>query len=239
MEGMGSQFLTIIRAIIFCEFHGLAFVYTKPDWSSVYSKNEADIINNTINIESLFRINDGSAHIISHAITYPFVDSNIDICLQSNSMHKIKQIMKRYNPFSEGFHVVLHVRRPSTNTNIDIPEFVGDVKNIVDFSNDQTERYTSDRYFLEHITNIRKTHPGAIIHVISDGNPDIFNSFESAGVILHINNSVIDAFMMMVHADILVTSRSTFSYTAAHFNENKVIYLKCWHSPSSNWIRTS
>ena len=51
-EGIGSQYLTIIRCIIYCEYTNKKFMLTKPTWEKVYSKTEADKINKMMNIDS-------------------------------------------------------------------------------------------------------------------------------------------------------------------------------------------
>ena len=55
-------------------------------------------------------------------------------------------------------------------------------------------------------------------------------------IILHLNESVEDTFTAMVLADILVTSRSSFSYTAAILSEGIVYYMPFWHPPLPGWI---
>jgi FkbM family methyltransferase len=239
-EGIGSQYLTIIRAILFSEIHGYEYVYTEPDWKLVYSKEEASAINNMMNIASGYRIADKNTEILDRSTTYKFVDGNMDACANSPTMDNVKRLFfsNTVNPFKSGFHAVIHIRRPSVNVNIDLPEFYGnlDVKSLTDFSHDLTERYTADGYFLNQIKDIRERHPDAIIHIVSDGKPEFFEKFRMDGVILHINEPVVDTFMMMVYADILVTSKSTFSYIAAMFNKNEVRYLQCFHPPASHWI---
>ena len=239
-EGIGSQYLTIIRAILFSEMHGYEYVYTEPDWKLVYSAEEASAINKIMNLTSGYRKADENTQILDRGITYQFVDGNMDVCAKSPSMDKIKQLFfsNAVNPFDSGFHAVLHIRRPSMNKNIDLPEFYNNVnvKDMTDFSKDQTERYNSDGYFLDHIKDIRSRHPEAVIHVVSDGKPEVFGNFKMDGVVLHINEPVFDTFMMMVYANILVTSKSTFSYTAAMFNKNEVRYTRCCHTPESHWL---
>lgn len=39
----------------------------------------------------------------------------------------------------------------------------------------------------------------------------------------------------MATANILLTSKSSFSYAAAMLNENIVYYLPFWHKPSEKW----
>ncbi|NBX49283.1 hypothetical protein EBT25_04925 [bacterium] len=194
-----------------------------------------------MNLAGGYRKADKNTPILDRGTIYQFVDGNMDACAKSPSMDKIKQLFfsNAVNPFDSGFHAVIHIRRPSMNKNIDLPEFYhknANVKDMTDFSEDHGERFSSDGYFLKHIKDIRYHHPDAVIHVVSDGRPDIFGNFKMDGVVLHINEPVVDTFMMMVYADILVTSKSTFSYTAAMFNKNEVRYTQCCHTPESHWL---
>jgi hypothetical protein len=240
-EGIGSQFLIIIRAILYTEIHGGHFAYTEPSWSNVYSKEEASAVNNMINIKDNYPDAVPYSIVIDRPLTYSFVDSHTDMCYNSPSMGKIKKLFfeKNSTPFGDGFHVVVHIRRPSSNPNIDIPSMNtcgGEVKHLDDFSVDQTDRFTSDGYFLKIIESIRKTHPSATFHICSDGHPELFKNFIADDTVFHINEPVVPTFQMMVFSNILITSKSTFSYTAALFNPNEVRYTRCWHTPVTHWI---
>jgi hypothetical protein len=239
-DGVGSQFLTIIRAIIYSEMHGMNFVYTEPTWENIYSKEEASDLNKMLNIKGNYPDADPSTEIINRQDTYYFIDSNIDVCQQSPSMQRIKKLFFENNSssFCDGFHVVIHIRRPSKNPNLDIPmtnTCGGEVKHITDFTIDQTDRFTSDGHFLNIIDSIRKKHSNAVFHICSDGRTELFANFVADDTILHINEPVTQTFRMMVFANILVTSKSTFSYTAALFNPNEIVYTRCWHSPETHW----
>ena len=260
-DGVGSQFLTIIRAIIYSEMDGLKFVYTEPTWENIYSKEEASEVNKMMNIKGNYPDADpskvtvtkdtavldslasaDSEHVVvmNRRMTYDFIDSNIDVCQQSPSMQRIKKLFFENNssPFGDGFHVVIHIRRPSRNPNLDIPitnTCGGEVKHITDFTIDQTDRFTSDGYFLEIIDSIRKKHSNAVFHICSDGRTELYDTFIADDTILHINEPVTHTFRMMVFANILVTSKSAFSYTAALFNPNEIVYTRCWHPPESHW----
>ena len=60
--------------------------------------------------------------------------------------------------------------------------------------------------------------------------------FESQDVILYLNTDIESSFQGMVSANILVTSRSSFSYMAALLNDGEVWYQPFWHPPLKNWI---
>ena len=48
--------------------------------------------------------------------------------------------------------------------------------------------------------------------------------------------AVIDTFIGLVAADILITSRSSFSYSAAIISDGEIYYQQFWHPPGDKWI---
>jgi len=49
------------------------------------------------------------------------------------------------------------------------------------------------------------------------------------------NNAIID-WVHLTEADVLITGKSAYSYTAAMFNTRKIIFLPFWHPPLSGWL---
>ena len=75
-----------------------------------------------------------------------------------------------------------------------------------------------------------------VFHIYSQGDEeDLWDAFKEDDIVLHINESVEDTFTSMVLADVLVTSRSSFSYTAALLSEGEVYYIPFWHPPLPHW----
>ena len=66
---------------------------------------------------------------------------------------------------------------------------------------------------------------------------EMFKSVEGLNVSVEYCADFLETFIEMVNSDILIISRSAFSYLAALFNENLVIYpSNHGHSPLTNWI---
>jgi hypothetical protein len=55
-------------------------------------------------------------------------------------------------------------------------------------------------------------------------------------MLFYIDEDLKDTFTALVGSDILVTSRSSFSYIAAILNDGEIYYLPFWHKPKKNWI---
>lgn len=86
---------------------------------------------------------------------------------------------------------------------------------------------TPDEYFLERIQKIREEYPGPKeFHVYSQGSIDGFVKYEAEDIKLHLNEDIRDSFLGLVSADILVTSNSAFSYSAAILTDGIVYCIK-------------
>ena len=242
-DGFGSQFQTIICAALFAEIHGHEFVYSRPHLTHLYNQEEVEEIERIINFEGKFRTADGTEQKIDIGRSYAFVEENIDHVIVSQPMQKIRSYFRenKLNPFEPGtFNAAIHIRRPSIKPTIDVPIQNGSwgaTKNITNFDSDQTDRFTRNGHFLDVINSIRKLHPGAKFHIFSDGAPELFECFKAADTSLYLSSSLMDTYTAMVLADILVTSKSSFSYTAALLREGQVYYTPFWHRPASKWIK--
>lgn len=242
-DGFGAQFQTILCAALYAHAYGCEFVYSRPRLSHLYSEEEVEEFNKLINFEGNFRSAEGTEPTVDIGASYTFVEGNIDAILEGEMMAKIRKIFKenKTNPFEKGtFNVAVHIRRPSTRPTIDVMAQNGgwgETKNIRNFDIDQTDRFSRNSHFLTVIQDIRSKHPGAIFHIFSDGDPELFESFKAPDTVLHISTSIPDTWTRMVFADILVTSKSSFSYTAALLSENTVYYTPFWHKPASKWIK--
>ena len=256
-DGFGAQYQHIIATIIYAEVYSSEYIYSKPDFKTVYQDDEKHIENiMNLNTENSFRnilsltqeeINNTK---FPHQNPIDVFQPNIDLLLKSNSMKKIKHLysIQNKNNYSDSFtNVAIHIRRPSLHPNIDIPSHLDghDVKhmNIYQLPN-VSERFTSYDYFIEIIKEIKSNHSLTSysagkplkFHIFSEGNSNDFDIFKDDSVELRLNENIKDTFTNLVYADILVTSASSFSYTAALLSDG-IIYAKhFWHTNPSHWI---
>lgn len=129
----------------------------------------------------------------------------------------------------ENFNVAIHVRR-------------GDI--LADPQNENLKlRYLSNDYFERVLTNVLqivKTEKPIHIYFFSQGKPEDypeFNKFPN----LHwcMDMRATDSFLHMVYADLLITSKSSFSYKPALLNRGiKVCPKDFWHGypEAEDWI---
>jgi hypothetical protein len=227
-DGFGAQFQTLIYTVIYAELTNKKFVYTPfKDMEHNYNKDPHFIEKKErlINFKDNFEINNCQASAQQVGEMIRFFEVNITKCINSLALKKIKNIFRAnkniINHFNNNnFNIAIHIRRHNQHdsriegTNI------------------------SDSLYLEIINKLRKIYSekNPFFHLYSQGNVENFKSFISSDVFLHLNESIEDVFISMVLADILVTSASSFSYTAGILSEGIIYYIPFWHSPLPNWI---
>ena len=71
------------------------------------------------------------------------------------------------------------------------------------------------------------------VHIFSQGKPSDYSEYKD--VTLHLDEPLMDTFLMMVMANVLVISGSSFSYAAALLSDGEIHYTRFWHSPLPHW----
>lgn len=59
---------------------------------------------------------------------------------------------------------------------------------------------------------------------------------EDRNIELHLDDPMLEAWLSLAGAEILVTSHSSFSYSAALYNEGLTVYSDFRHPPLPSWI---
>jgi hypothetical protein len=173
---------------------------------------------------------------------FNYVERNIDMCMKSESMARIKRRFwenKNRAAIYAGFlthidgeytlHLAAHIRRPNCD----------------DTRPNSGEEYT-DKYYIKSLLTIRdkyaKSRPTdrIMIHIYSQGSADKFanfigNDIIGKDIVLHLNDTIEQTYLGMAAADILITSASSFSYSAAFFSDGDIYYTEFWHKPCSWW----
>lgn len=227
VDGFGSQFQNIIAAALYAELTGKPFVYSPFQAMEHNYDNDPDFLakkEDFINFIGNFELNDGS-YGANNAISYkPIIDTYPELCAQSATLAKVKRLFranKNADYFkNERFNIAIHLRRPNQQDNR------------IEGTN------TPDQLFLDTINALRTCYRDKkpFFHIYSQGNTAQFQAFAADDIVLHLNESVEDTFQAFVFADVLVTSASSLSYTAALLSESPVYYIPFWHSPLPRWI---
>lgn len=227
-DGFGAQFQTIIYSVIYAESKDLEFVYTpfkKMEHNYDQSPNFLPEKERLINFIDNFAINKGKSLICDAGILIHWFEHNLISCANSPALRKVKEIFRanknRNHYFNdENFNIAIHIRRHNPHDNringTDTPDYI----------------------FLNIINKLRIVYAAKkpLFHIYSQGNNENFKKFNAPDLILHLNESVEDTFIPLVLADVLVTSRSSFSYVAAILSEGTVYYMPFWHPPLPGWL---
>lgn len=74
------------------------------------------------------------------------------------------------------------------------------------------------------------------ISLHSVGVPDDFAHFSKVGVKVFLNGDALWTMRQLIEADVLIMSKSSFSYVAALISDGLKLYEPFWHSPLTGWI---
>jgi hypothetical protein len=178
-------------------------------------KDNITNINNTMNIE-----------LINYSYIQNYIETNIDSICESEHMNFIKECFwknKNRNFFNNNkLNVAVQIRRENSH----------------DYGLAGERATTPNNYYLNIMNSIKQKYNNKeiVFHIYSQGNIIDFQELENNDVIFYLNQNIIDTFIGMVSADILVISPSSFSYIAALISDGEIYYKPFWHNPRKNWI---
>ena len=101
-------------------------------------------------------------------------------------------------------------------------------------------RYLYNSYYTNIINMIKKyksTYKLNITILSEKKSYESLDCFSEYNILL--NKNLTECWEMMYKADILVISKSSFSYVPAIYNKNIVIYTLFWHKKLENWLDSS
>jgi hypothetical protein len=247
-DGFGAQYQKIIGVIALSKKYDCEYVHSTikeiEHISSVLS------VNNYFNICGLYkRVED-----ISFDKTFNVINNEIESAILSLKQHAINTnenilliinnplgildtTTSLYNPIMSELRKIKQnlelVYFKSTNVNIAVHIRRGDVNPTI-----YPYRYTPTSYFKHIIDRLLKQYPTANICIfteITDENKDEFLIFTDPAIHIVSGGDALVAFEHLVKADVLVMSKSSFSYIAGLYNEKNVLYTPFWHNPLNHW----
>lgn len=239
-DGFGSQLQACFSLIAYCNYKEYNYIH-KPFYAMHHNdeniENFPSVMNQFINLEHIFKsTNELTNYELSqlhqvkegyfvHGSLKPEIFYNEEVlqiiraCYYSNPKPSIDDI---YLPNT--YNVAVHIRR-------------GDV-NIQKYPT----RFTSNTEYINMLKNINIIDKNNVVfHIVSEGNPDDFHDIikEFPNIQLHLGINIQKTFHLLVKADLLIMSKSSFCYCAALLNENKIngtIIRNWWHKPFRKWL---
>jgi hypothetical protein len=228
-DGFGAQLQSLIYTSIFCDFIHAKYYYSPINVQEHnYENNEKynQILNHFLGLDSIQIIekNNEPIHPLPNYVTYPVVESLIENFSTNNVIKLIRNnILKHHqNPkvIVPGKKIIaIHIRR-KLQDDTQGPEY-----------------YTNLKYYESVVEKISRKLPlgGFQIVICSTGEPSDFEIFKKFKPTLFLNESITQTFSILVNADILVMSKSSFSYSAALLSSGFIVYQKFWHRKNKKW----
>lgn len=216
-----------INGKIMDEFTNLKLKYDSIQNNGIQN-NRIININNLDEIDN-YKINDTNDNIIisMRNCHLPYLDSNVD--LYDNIIDDIRECYfstpKQSYIIENKINVAVHIRG-------------GDI-----ITNDKyRHRCINDDKYLKLINELRNKYDNIVFHIFSEStNNNLFahirdfTKYKADDIILHMDSDIKMSFHSMVMADILIMSKSSFSYTAGLLNKGIVYYFPFWHAPLKRW----
>lgn len=229
-DGFGAQFQTIIYSMIYAELTGSPYLYSPFSSMEHNYDNDPNFLKNLeklINLIDHYPINEdvNLQNQLTPSQFVNFFESNLEAGINSRALGEVKRLFRsnkeRKDYFGdESFSIALHVRRPNAH----------------DSRIEGTD--TPDALFVNTIDMLRREYnsKNPVFHLFSQGDEEEFRKvYQGDDIVFHINGSTEESFAMMVFADVLVTSRSSFSYIAGILSNGTVYYIPFWHPPMPHW----
>jgi hypothetical protein len=212
-DGFGAQYLGVMSGIAYCKFKNYNYIHTP--FKNIEQDGDVKSLNNFIGIPNQQSKNNidisEKFSALVHSARNPSEYYTDDlITLLRNYYYTTSK------PIIEKVDIAIHIRR-------------GDV------TLKDKNRYTSNSYYNKIIKYLNYKYPTYNIVIFSEGSKDNFNELDGKNLLFRLNKSIEETFHSFVSAKILVTAKSSFSYSAAILNSKKVYYINFWHKPLKKW----
>jgi len=242
-DGFGENFKLLIYSVMYAEFNQLGFVYSpfkemehNYDKDPNYLIDKETLINFIYNFPSISNRPQLSYRVLDTFELLRFYQTNIEWCSNSSSLTQIKHLFRlnKQTPFLtpdvKTTNIAIHIRRMNSQ----------DYNRTNDKSGVLAGMDVPFDLYLNTMNQFNAAIPNAAFHIYSQGSAVEFEKVfiteaNKSRVFLHINENIEDTFTQLVYADILVTSPSALSYSAALLSNNQVYYIEFCNPPLPTW----
>lgn len=253
-EGVGAQYQRILCILLLCYMYNVMYIHQKITIGHNYN-NEIDWNEKWDNTFNLYKLSSTIPEDKEKIIIESFcpnieeLANNIENLKKDNNKHYIIKITNSTiigDYFIDYFNKILpNIRnlyqyngkfiynKNYTNIAIHIR-----VHNKCDTEHPDSTKEFGNRYTLNFnnynnlIIKLKKKYKNPLIHIFTQDS----NEFDDLkDVIFYKDTDVFFTLHHLIKADVLVTAKSSFSYLAALYNENEVIYINFWHNQLNNW----
>jgi hypothetical protein len=255
-DGMGAQYQRIIGIICLAMKYDCQYLHSRIEQMEHLPQPCCEYLNN---IEDFFQIQNHFAH-MNHGLSFDIIidlDTNITeaILLQCKKMAVSKNILliihHAYNMFDKNTQLY-EIGMPflhSIKKNIELPEYnISGVKIAIHIRRGDVslymnaDRYVPLDYFQKIINALSILHKNAHFFIFTEISPENANEFidfqnENKNISLKMMTDIdtLTTLEYLIKADVLVMSKSSFSYVAGLYNQNTVFYMDFWHAKLDRW----
>lgn len=257
--GIGHQLANWIAGLWFSKLFKVNFFhssFSNKKWDNFldFGKNEEtlyDLKNKKFKIRRLPLFNENISSEVKRIqnIITSYGNEKVAFILETDQFYKdqygvIDIIKEKFNKSSsregeeliykeENFNIAIHVRRT----------VIIEDKVIEEDEEAKAKRWLSNDYYEKVLTKVLENlnvTKKIVIHIFSTAKADEFLEFSKYGEIVFCNDlNEYDSFLHLVKADLLITSKSSFSYKPALISDGvKVCPKNFWHGypDSKDWI---
>jgi hypothetical protein len=237
-DGGGSQVLAIVGVAAFAEFFGARFVHTPLKYIEHCPKDEKmeDFCSNWEKVVSLFGFSKCQTE---HFVQYPSLeDFLVDFLLfrtrgKSISLENVSYITDTHPEIYSS--IGLGAASQSTDKPRVKTIYVHVRRGDVTLDGPNSFRHTSDDIVRRNIEAVRKqVVGGSEVYLVTENPPPEFREKFRDCTIISEKNPV-NALLLLSKADILVMSKSAFSFVAAFASKGEIFYEPCQSRPLPSW----
>ena len=257
-DGAGAQAQAVLSTMLLSNDLGLTYVHTpfrriahrpdedgnwEQDWESFFNLGHEEIgiddldgvsvveallhraAPGMISIRSSSEILDNRLNVASHCHWYADEVPDNYRGLKERIVAKYNRTSKHHLKLFGGpgkISIAVHVRR-------------GDVSDRMNCG-----RYTHNSRVAHLLNRVRtvceKMGSPISVNVFSQGRLEDFSELRGNDVSFHLDHCTFTTLHNLISADVLLMSKSSFSYTAALYSSGIKLYDPWWHPPQSDWI---
>jgi hypothetical protein len=217
-DGLGAQFMRIAFSLAYAELTGSQFLYRRFEGMDHNYNEDDDYLKKKEWITNLIGVlpeveEKQRFKVLGDHEWKNFFAGRMDLFSRTRALRLLRTrfwVNKKKFDFLDPhrFHIAVHIRRFNSHdtrtAGTDVPDSV----------------------FLKNIEILRSRYVARepLVHIFSQGDEASFAGFMGPDTILHLNTSVEDTFCSMAMADVLCTSPSALSYSAALLSRGEVYY---------------
>jgi len=255
-NGMCAQYQRIIRIICLAMKYDCQYIHSRIEQMEHLPQPCSEYLNN---IEDFFQMQNHFPTINDSVIFDSIInlDTNVteEILLEYKNMAVSKNILltivHAYNMCDKNTQLY-EIGMPFLNSikkNIELPEYnISGVKIAIHIRRGDVstrmhaERYVPLDYFQQIINKLSTSHENPYFFIfteISPENASEFIDFQNANKNISMkiipDIDILTTLEYLIKADVLVMSKSSFSYVAGLYNQNTVFYIDFWHAKLERW----